>query len=59
MQRMLKASSKILTHKLSDDQLPTGTQTFTQRVVVRFLQPPPVPPPGVSVSEKQLSMIRR
>lgn len=27
-----------------------GTQTFTQRVVVRFLQPPPVPPPGVSRS---------
>lgn len=25
-----------------------GTQTLTQRVVVRFLQPPPVPPPGVS-----------
>lgn len=27
-----------------------GVQTFTQRVVVRFLQPPPVPPPGVSRS---------
>lgn len=25
-----------------------GLQTFTQRVMVRFLQPPPVPPPGVS-----------
>lgn len=28
-----------------------GVQTFTQRVVVRFLQPPPVAPPGVSVSK--------
>ncbi len=28
---------------------PGGIQTLTQRVVVRFLQPPPVPPPGVSV----------
>jgi hypothetical protein len=27
-----------------------GGQTFTQRVVVRFLQPPPVPPPGVCIS---------
>ena len=25
-----------------------GVQTLMQRVVVRFLQPPPVPPPGVS-----------
>jgi hypothetical protein len=22
---------------------------LTQRIVVRFLQPPPVPPPGVSI----------
>ena len=29
---------------------PGGAQTFTQRVVVRFLQPPPIPPPGVSIS---------
>ncbi len=28
---------------------PGGAQTYTQRVVVRFLQPPPVPPPGVSI----------
>jgi hypothetical protein len=26
-----------------------GTQTYTQRVTVRFLQPPPVPPPGVRI----------
>ncbi|CAF4616628.1 unnamed protein product, partial [Rotaria sp. Silwood2] len=25
---------------------PTGVQTYTQHVQVRFLQPPPVPPPG-------------
>ncbi len=28
---------------------PGGAQTLTQRIVVRFLQPPPVPPPGVSI----------
>lgn len=28
-----------------------GAQTYTQRVVVRFLQPPPVAPPGVSISK--------
>ena len=27
-----------------------GVQTYTQRVLVKFLQPPPVPPPGVSIS---------
>ncbi len=27
-----------------------GLQTYTQRVSVRFLQPPPLPPPGVSIS---------
>ena len=26
----------------------TGTQVYTQRVIVKFLQPPPVPPPGVN-----------
>ncbi len=26
-----------------------GNQTYTQRVTVKFLQPPPVPPPGVSI----------
>ncbi|CAF0712429.1 unnamed protein product [Adineta steineri] len=25
---------------------PGGQQTYTQRVIVKFLQPPPVPPPG-------------
>jgi hypothetical protein len=28
---------------------PGGAQTYTQKIVVRFLQPPPVPPPGVSI----------
>jgi len=28
---------------------PGGGQTYVQKVVVRFLQPPPVPPPGVSI----------
>jgi hypothetical protein len=27
-----------------------GVQTYTQNIKVRFLQPPPVPPPGVSSS---------
>lgn len=27
---------------------PGGVQTYTQNIKVRFLQPPPVPPPGVS-----------
>jgi len=27
-----------------------GVQTYTQHIQVRFLQPPPVPPPGVSSS---------
>ena len=27
---------------------PSGSQTYTQNIRVRFLQPPPVPPPGVS-----------
>ncbi len=26
-----------------------GNQTYTQRVTVKFLQPPPLPPPGVSI----------
>ena len=26
----------------------SGVQTYTQNIAVRFLQPPPVPPPGVS-----------
>lgn len=26
-----------------------GGQTYTQRVIVKFLQPPPVAPPGVSI----------
>ncbi|CAF4719174.1 unnamed protein product, partial [Rotaria magnacalcarata] len=25
-----------------------GVQTYTQNIKVRFLQPPPIPPPGVS-----------
>ena len=25
-----------------------GVQTYTQNIRIRFLQPPPVPPPGVS-----------
>jgi hypothetical protein len=29
---------------------PGGSVTYTQNVRVRFLQPPPVPPPGVSRS---------
>ena len=29
-------------------QAPGGVQTYTQNIKVRFLQPPPVPPPGVS-----------
>lgn len=29
-------------------QAPGGVQTYTQNIRVRFLQPPPVPPPGVS-----------
>jgi hypothetical protein len=28
---------------------PGGVQTYTQNIRVRFLQPPPIPPPGVSV----------
>ena len=28
-------------------QAPGGVQTYTQNIKVRFLQPPPVPPPGV------------
>lgn len=32
---------------------PGGTQTYTQRVSVRFLQPPPVSPPGVSILFKR------
>lgn len=28
----------------------SGPQTYTQRILVRFLQPPPVPPPGVRPS---------
>jgi len=27
-----------------------GVQTYTQNIKVRFLQPPPIPPPGVSVT---------
>lgn len=26
-----------------------GAKTYTQRVTVKFLQPPPIPPPGVSI----------
>lgn len=26
-----------------------GAQTYTQRVTVKFLKPPPLPPPGVSI----------
>lgn len=29
-------------------QAPGGVQTYTQNIKVRFLQPPPIPPPGVS-----------
>lgn len=29
-----------------------GVQTYTQNIRVRFLQPPPVPPPGVSNSDR-------
>jgi hypothetical protein len=32
-------------------------QVYTQRVIVKFLQPPPVPPPGVNDSNKALSFI--
>ena len=35
----------------------SAPQTYTQRVVVRFLQPPPVPPPGVSFSIRRKTMI--
>ena len=28
-----------------------GSQVYTQRVCVKFLQPPPLPPPGVSLSK--------
>ena len=31
-----------------------GVQTYTQNIKVRFLQPPPVPPPGVSNSSETL-----
>ena len=27
----------------------TGVQTYTQNIKIRFLQPPPIPPPGVSI----------
>lgn len=33
-----------------------GNLTYTQNIRVRFLQPPPVPPPGVSYSDYQHSM---
>ena len=29
-----------------------GPQTYTQRISVRFLKPPPVPPPGVTIPKK-------
>ena len=32
-----------------------GVHTYTQNIKVRFLQPPPVPPPGVSISGFMIS----
>ena len=52
MQLMLKVSLKILILKLFDDQQLEVHKRILKRVVVRFLQPPPVPPPGVSVSKR-------
>ena len=34
-------------------QAPGGVQTYTQNIKVRFLQPPPIPPPGVSAQDDE------
>ena len=36
-----------------------GGQTYTQRVVVKFLQPPPLPPPGVRISNSLFYLMDR
>ena len=38
-------------------QAPGGVQTYTQNIRVRFLQPPAVPPPGVSYSLFDVNLI--
>ena len=38
-------------------QAPGGVQTYTQNIKVRFLQPPPIPPPGVSYINKYVVFI--
>ncbi len=39
---------------------PGDAKVYTQRVLLKFLQPPPIPPPGVSNSTKHyLSFIER